>query len=108
MHYGDLIYEVQPGDTLIQILIDQGICSNANGDWKPCIVAAKAIADANGLPDMNKIVPGQKLVLRRDPLSSDGGGGVVVPEQARAPRLGWALAGLAVGLGIWVVFGDWR
>lgn len=107
----DVTYIVRPGDTLTGIVLSQGLCSNANG-WDQCIAVANAIAAANGIDDPNMIQPGQTITLGTAAVTSTQDGapvvGPVVPATSKRTLLGTAMLGLAAGLGIWVVFGDWR
>lgn len=108
--FADVTYTVKVGDTLTQIVLDQGLCAAANGDWSQCIAVANMVAAANGIDNPDLIQPGQQLVLGTAAVSATPDGAPVVGP-VRPPvnkPLGWGLAGLAAGLAIWVVFGKWR
>lgn len=89
--FADVVYTVQPGDTLTQIAIDHGLCEQPSGNtraaWAPCLSAAQKIAALNKLPNVNAIQAGQTLVLASEPVVS-------IPNLPAAPAASMKKAGL--------------
>ena len=68
-------YTVQPGDKLYNIVKRQGLCPNQKHS---CLMAAvKRVAQASGVADPNRIVPGQVLIFPTDLLAQRAGGSSV-------------------------------